>query len=76
LTAAGAVSAAEVAYNNLNTVAPTVNGLPNEATFSLDDQNFPVGGLVAFAPKGPAGGGALSRWRPAQSQSDRASGPG
>ena len=47
---AGAAGATEVAYNNLNTVAPTVNGLPNEATFSLDDQNFPVGGLVAFAP--------------------------
>jgi hypothetical protein len=47
---AGAASATEVAYNNLNTVAPTVNGLPNEATFSLDGQNFPVGGLVAFAP--------------------------
>jgi hypothetical protein len=47
---AAAASASEVAYNNLNTVAPTVNGLPNEDTYSLDHENFPVGGLVAFAP--------------------------
>jgi hypothetical protein len=46
---AGAASATEVAYNNLNTVATTVNGLPNEDTYSLDYENFPVGGLVAFA---------------------------
>lgn len=46
---AGAAGAAEVAYNNLNTVAPTVNGLPNEDTYSLDYENFAVGGQVELA---------------------------
>jgi hypothetical protein len=45
---AAAASATEVVYNNLNTVAPTVNGHPNEDTFSLSPENFPVGGLVEF----------------------------
>jgi hypothetical protein len=47
--AAGAASASEVVYNNLNTVAPTVNGLPNEDTLSADSTYFPVGGMVQFA---------------------------
>ncbi len=47
---AGAASAAkEVAYNNLNTVAKTVNGLPNEDTYSLDYENFAIGGQVQLA---------------------------
>jgi hypothetical protein len=47
--AAGAASASEVVYNNLNTVATTVNGLPNEDTLSATSTYFPVGGMVKFA---------------------------
>lgn len=52
---AGAASATttEVAYNNLNTVPSTVNGLPNEDTFSAYPGYFSsgggFGGLVEFA---------------------------
>jgi hypothetical protein len=46
-TAAGAT---EVLYNNLNTVPATVNGMPDEDTYSLDFENFPIGGLVKLAP--------------------------
>jgi hypothetical protein len=50
---AGAASAAtEVAYNNLNTVAPTVNGFPNEDTYSAYPGYYSsggFGGLVEFA---------------------------
>jgi hypothetical protein len=46
---AGSAGAAEVAYNNLNTVPATVNGLPNEDTYSLDFENFPTGGIVELA---------------------------
>ena len=51
---AGAASAAkEVAYDNLNTVASTVNGLPNEDTYSAYSGYFSsgggFGGLVEFA---------------------------
>lgn len=50
---AGAASAAtEVAYNNLNTVASTVNGHPNEDTYSAYSGYFSsggFGGLVEFA---------------------------
>jgi hypothetical protein len=49
--AAGAASASEVIYNNLNTVAPIVNGLPNEDTLSASPTYFPVGGMVQFANK-------------------------
>lgn len=42
---AGVASAAkEVAYNNLNTVAPTVNGLPNEDTYSAYSGDYSSGG--------------------------------
>jgi hypothetical protein len=44
---AGAAPARAV-YNNLNTVPATVNGKPNEDTFSLDSENFPFGGMVEF----------------------------
>ena len=47
--AAGASASNEVAYNNLNTVAPTVNGLPNEDTYSLDYEYFEAGGQVELA---------------------------
>jgi hypothetical protein len=47
--AAGTASASEVVYNNLNTVAPVVNGLPNEDTLSVPSNYFPVGGMVQFA---------------------------
>lgn len=50
--ASGASAASEVAYNNLNTVATTVNGSPNEDTFSLDYENFAVGGQVELASAG------------------------
>ena len=46
---AGAAGAAEVAYNNLNTVAHTVNGLPNEDTYSLDYEYFATGGQIQLA---------------------------
>lgn len=49
--AAGTASASEVVYDNLNTVAPVVNGLPNEDTLSVPANYFPVGGMVQFANK-------------------------
>jgi hypothetical protein len=42
---------AKVVYNNLNTVAATVKGLPNEDTYSLDTEYFPVGGMVEFSKR-------------------------
>ncbi len=39
----------ETAYNNLNTVAKTVNGMPNEDTYSQDYEGFPFGGQVETA---------------------------
>ncbi|MGA2452782.1 MAG: hypothetical protein ABSG93_04620 [Solirubrobacteraceae bacterium] len=52
ITAGGASAAlTRVVYNNLNTVAPTVNGLPNEDTYSLDSEHFPVGGMVEFTKR-------------------------
>jgi hypothetical protein len=39
---------AKVVYSNLNTVAPTVNGHPNQDTYSLYSGYFPVGGMVEF----------------------------
>ncbi|MGD0454446.1 MAG: hypothetical protein ABSB69_12680 [Solirubrobacteraceae bacterium] len=52
VTAGGASAApTRVVYNNLNTVAPTVKGLPNEDTYSLDSENFPVGGMVEFTKR-------------------------
>lgn len=51
---AGAASATEVAYNNLNTVATTVNGTPNESTYSYDYELFPFGGQVELASSGHA----------------------
>jgi hypothetical protein len=41
----------KVVYNNLNTVPATVNGLPNEDTYSLDTEYFPVGGMVEFTKR-------------------------
>jgi hypothetical protein len=49
LVMATGASASEVAYNNLNTVPATVNGQPNEDTYSLDYENFEVGGQVGLA---------------------------
>ncbi len=46
---AGASASSEVAYNNLNTVPATVNGLPNEDTYSLDYEYFEFGGQVELA---------------------------
>lgn len=43
---AATAAPATVAYNNLNTVPATVNGLPNEDTFSQDFEFFPVGGQI------------------------------
>ncbi len=43
---AAAADASEVAYDNLNTVASTVNGLPNQDTFSLDYEYFATGGMI------------------------------
>ena len=46
VVAAGSAGAAtEVAYNNLNTVAPSVNGKPNEDTYSQDYEGFMSGGM-------------------------------
>jgi hypothetical protein len=47
--ASGASAATEVAYNNLNTVPATVNGLPNEDTYSLDYEYFAMGGQIELA---------------------------
>jgi hypothetical protein len=48
--ASSAGAAPEVAYNNFNTVPATVNGLPNEDTYSQDSEGFPFGGLIETAP--------------------------
>ncbi len=47
---AGAASAAPatVVYSNLNTVPATVNGHPNEDTYSAAPFEFPFGGMVEF----------------------------
>jgi len=45
VTAAGA-GATEIAYNNFNTVPATVNGHPDEDTYSQDIEGFPFGGMV------------------------------
>ncbi len=47
VTAVGSASAStpEVAYNNLNTVPATVNGKPNEDTYSQDYEAFMGGGM-------------------------------
>jgi hypothetical protein len=53
ISAGVADAAKEVAYDNLNTVAQTVNGHPNEATYSAYSGYFSsgggFGGLVEFA---------------------------
>ncbi len=41
-------SAAETVYTNFNTVPGLVNGYPNQDTYSLDSEYFPVGGMVEF----------------------------
>lgn len=48
LMAAGSASAGAVviAYDNLNTVAKTVNGQPNDDTYSLDSGYFAAGGQI------------------------------
>jgi hypothetical protein len=46
LTTAAASASTQVAYDNLNTVPATVNGLPNEDTYSLDYEHFPTGGMI------------------------------
>ena len=45
MMAASASAATEVAYNNLNTVPSTVNGKPNEDTYSQDYEAFMGGGM-------------------------------
>jgi hypothetical protein len=45
---AGSASAAETVYTNFNTVPGLVNGFPNQDTYSLDSEYFPVGGMVEF----------------------------
>lgn len=50
-TGAAGAAPAKIVYDNLNTVAEKVNGLPNEDTFSLDSENFPVGGMVEFTKR-------------------------
>ena len=46
VVAAGSAGAmTEVAYNNLNTVPATVNGKPNEDTYSQDYEGFMGGGM-------------------------------
>jgi hypothetical protein len=50
-TATAGAAPAKIVYDNLNTVAETVNELPNEDTFSLDSENFPVGGMVEFSKR-------------------------
>ncbi len=47
--AATAGAAPTTAYNNLNTVAKTVNGLPNEDTYSLDYEYFATGGQIELS---------------------------
>jgi hypothetical protein len=44
--ASSAAAAPEPAYNNLNTVPATVNGKPDEDTYSQDFEGFPFGGQV------------------------------
>ncbi len=51
---AGASAATQIAYSNLNTVPSTVNGNPNESTFSLAPQYFEAGGQVGLAHSGAA----------------------
>jgi hypothetical protein len=40
-----------VVYNNLNTVPVTVNGLPDEDTYSAAPFEFPFGGMVEFTKR-------------------------
>lgn len=46
LTAGAADASPEVIYNNFNTVPATVNGLPNQDTYSSSIFEFPFGGMV------------------------------
>ncbi|MGO9488302.1 MAG: hypothetical protein ACLQBB_04645 [Solirubrobacteraceae bacterium] len=55
-TGSAASASTQVAYNNFNTVPSTVNGKPNEDTYSLDYENFAFGGQVALAQTGIAKG--------------------
>ncbi len=57
LTASAASAMKATAYNNLNTVPATVNGLPDEDTYSLDYEYFPVGKQVET---GPTNGGKIA----------------
>jgi hypothetical protein len=50
-TATAGAAPAKIVYDNLNTVAEKVKGLPNEDTYSLDSENFPVGGMVEFSKR-------------------------
>ncbi|HUB73058.1 MAG TPA: hypothetical protein VL979_03335 [Solirubrobacteraceae bacterium] len=51
LCAATASAAGSIVYNNLNTVPATVNGLPDQDTFSAAPFEFPFGGMVEFSPR-------------------------
>jgi hypothetical protein len=51
ISSGAADAATHVVYNNTNTVVASVNGFPNEDTFSLDYENFPIGGMVQFSPR-------------------------
>jgi hypothetical protein len=50
LSIAAATANAGVAYNNLNTVPTTVNGLPDQDTYSEASFRFPFGGAIELAP--------------------------
>ena len=56
---AAAASAHEAAYNNRNTVAATVNGHPNEDTYSLDYENYDSGGFGGMVEFGSTSKHAL-----------------
>jgi hypothetical protein len=49
LTISAAASALTVVYSNFNTVPSTVNGHPDEDTYSAAPFEFPFGGMVEFS---------------------------
>lgn len=51
INAASANASVKTVYSNFNTVQPTVNGHPNEDTYSAAAFEFPFGGIVAFSPR-------------------------
>jgi hypothetical protein len=49
INVAPASASVKVVYSNFNTVQPTVNGHPNEDTYSAAPFEFPFGGIVEFS---------------------------